>query len=234
MASTLPEFRGLDPLKPVRVYRRNLPHWQQDGATYFVTFRLMDSIPASKVREWQQQRERWCAAHGLGHDMPPEEWQSRYRGITVAERDEFERRAAHQLLIELDLCHGCCVLHQEEAVRIVSDALLFNDSVRYRSGDFTVMPNHVHWLVLPLPGHDLDGILGGVKGYTAHAINKQFGTTGHVWQRESHDRLVRDAVELVRTRTYISNNPIQAQLSSHQRTWHAEWLNSVQAIHLDT
>lgn len=233
MATGLPEFRGLDPLKPVRVYRRNLPHWQQEGATYFVTFRLADSIPASKAREWRHQRENWYAAHGLEPDMPPQEWQRRYRAIAVAERNEFERRAGRQLLNELDLGHGGCALRQKEAVETVSDALRFYDGSRYRCGDFTVMPNHVHWLVLPLPGRDLDELVGGVKGYTAHAINRQFGTTGHVWQRESHDRLVRDAIELIRTRTYIANNPVHVPVAPEGRTWRAGWLDSVEAIRLD-
>lgn len=70
----LPEFYGLDRLKPVTVYRRSLPHWRQDGATYFVTFRLQDSIPASKILEWQNQRATWYAAHGLDRDLSPDEW----------------------------------------------------------------------------------------------------------------------------------------------------------------
>src|SRR5213075_2678431 len=33
-------FRGLDPQQPIVQKRGHLPHWQQTGATYFVTFRL--------------------------------------------------------------------------------------------------------------------------------------------------------------------------------------------------
>ncbi|HSG71752.1 MAG TPA: hypothetical protein VLA12_15120, partial [Planctomycetaceae bacterium] len=40
-----PGFRGMHPDLPVRIYRRHLPHWRQEGATYFLTFRLADSIP---------------------------------------------------------------------------------------------------------------------------------------------------------------------------------------------
>src|SRR4051794_6353839 len=31
-----PGFQGLHPHKPLTVYVRHLPHWRQDGATYFV------------------------------------------------------------------------------------------------------------------------------------------------------------------------------------------------------
>ena len=39
-----PGFQGLRTDIPVTVYYRHLPHWRQDGATYFVTFRLADSL----------------------------------------------------------------------------------------------------------------------------------------------------------------------------------------------
>lgn len=43
------------------IYRKNLPHWRQDGATYFVTWRIHKSrtelIPA----------ERECVANALRH-----------------------------------------------------------------------------------------------------------------------------------------------------------------------
>jgi len=233
MPAVLPEFCGLDRLKPVRVYRRSLPHWRQDGATYFVTFRLVDSIPPGKVREWQYQRECWYAAHGLSRDLLPDEWQTRYQAVSVAERDEFERRAARQLFVELDRCHGACILRHEPAIGIVREALHFSDGLRYRCGDAVVMPNHVHWLLLPLPGHELEDILGVIKGYTAREINKHFGNSGSVWQHESYDRLVRDSAELARTRTYIARNPALARLPPRDRAWQAEWLAQVQVSRLD-
>ncbi|MCX7706539.1 MAG: hypothetical protein N2204_00835 [Anaerolineae bacterium] len=32
-------------------YRRKLPHWQPEGAMYFVTFRLTDSLPGLVIQE---------------------------------------------------------------------------------------------------------------------------------------------------------------------------------------
>jgi len=232
--AVFPEFRGLDLLKPVTIYRRSLPHWRQEGATYFVTFRLGDSIPAAKVREWQNQRAAWYAAHGLTGDLSPVEWQSRYRTIPACKRDKFERRSARQVLVELDRCHGSCVLRDRTNTHTVANALRFFDGERCRCGDFAVMPNHVHWLVLPFPGFSLEQITGAVKGYTAHLINAQSGSTGHVWQRESYDRLVRDSRELLRIRRYIDKNSVRSGANSLERTWEAEWLDGVQAIDLSS
>lgn len=54
-----PGFHGLDPHKPVTIYRRHLPHWRQDGVTYFVTFRLADALPREKQQELQRWRKKW-------------------------------------------------------------------------------------------------------------------------------------------------------------------------------
>jgi len=41
------------------MYQRHLPHWRQDGATYFVTFRLHDSLPQDRLRELDGLRSEW-------------------------------------------------------------------------------------------------------------------------------------------------------------------------------
>jgi hypothetical protein len=51
-----PHFRGLHPDLPVTAYHRHLPHWRQQGATYFVTFRLGDALPQSKLRLLKRMR----------------------------------------------------------------------------------------------------------------------------------------------------------------------------------
>src|SRR6266496_346253 len=51
-----PTFSGFDCYAEVDVSRRHLAHWQQSGKTYFVTFRLADSIPATKLSELEEER----------------------------------------------------------------------------------------------------------------------------------------------------------------------------------
>src|SRR5437867_10714237 len=41
-------------------YRRNLPHIQPAGATFFVAFRLDGSLPQNVVRQWNRER-KWLA-----------------------------------------------------------------------------------------------------------------------------------------------------------------------------
>jgi hypothetical protein len=43
-------FVPFDELHAVRIYQRNLPHWRQDGCTYFVTFQKEKKRTCNAVR----------------------------------------------------------------------------------------------------------------------------------------------------------------------------------------
>jgi uroporphyrinogen III methyltransferase/synthase len=43
--------------------KRTLPHWGQSGVTYFITFRLADSIPQSTINKIKEERELWIKQH---------------------------------------------------------------------------------------------------------------------------------------------------------------------------
>jgi REP-associated tyrosine transposase len=58
-----PGFRDLDPNRPLTFYQRHLRHWRQDGASYFVTFRLADSLPQAKRHELAQYKQDWGRTH---------------------------------------------------------------------------------------------------------------------------------------------------------------------------
>ena len=49
------------------VHTRNLPHWAANNVLIFVTYRLVDSIPADKRCAWQEERDAWMRLH-------PEPW----------------------------------------------------------------------------------------------------------------------------------------------------------------
>jgi type I restriction enzyme R subunit len=239
---TEPEFRPFNPEKDVRIYVRHLPHWRQKGATYFVTFRQDDSIPANVLADWHDVRQRWFRAHGL--DDPrfvadPELWTMAYRRIPVAVRRAFERQQARMLHDELDRCHGSCVLQHKEARGILADSLFFFHGKRLWMGDFVIMPNHAHVLMTPFDGWELEDLLESIKKCSSRRIRKwchdanagrlsSAAKTGRgaFWQHEAFDRIVRDREELLRFRRYIARNPQQASLRTVQYTYcAAEWLD---------
>lgn len=212
-----PHFIGFDLDEPwfVPGYRRNLPHLRLEDATYFVTFRLADSIPEAVVQQWQEERHDWQQLHKIDptwEESDPARWKKAYHAIALSERRAFEREQQRRFFIELDKCHGSCLL--ERAHSIVATALEFFHGKRVWLGDYVVMSNHVHVLAQPFPGVKLEEWLYSIKRFTStemnkHAVFNSHATMchGHLWQTESFDHIVRDEHELARTRQYIANNP---------------------------
>ena len=74
-----PGFVGLDPDRPVRIYQRHLPHWRQEDVSYFVTFRLADSLPQAKLDELRKLRDAWRAKQTA---LPSKEaWEELAKGL---------------------------------------------------------------------------------------------------------------------------------------------------------
>ena len=198
----LPVF--LDPHGEIEKSQNTLPHWEQDGRTYFVTFRLADSIPRTKLDEWEQQRAAWLRAH-------PQPWSPE------VER-EYVRRFANQIERWLDEGHGACVLRDEAARGIVAVALMHFEPTRHRQLAWVVMPNHVHALFSVGEGHGLAKILQSWKGFTAREINRVSGGIGPLWQRDYFDRMIRNDEHFWNVARYIRNNPVKSHLVAHEYT----------------
>src|SRR5262245_55458680 len=97
------KFRPFDPKPETSTFRRNLPHWRQEGSTYFVTWRLADSLPAEKLAAWSAERDTWLRARGL--DSPTE-----ISKIRPVERAEYFNHFGEKLEAWLDEGFGECAL----------------------------------------------------------------------------------------------------------------------------
>src|SRR5687768_16923743 len=102
-------FQPLDPRQAVESTRRNLPHWQQHGATYFVTFRLADSLPAEARTQFGELRKLNDADHFA--------WIERY----------------------LDAGIGRSILGEPRNASLLESTLRHFDRVRYSLGAFAIM-----------------------------------------------------------------------------------------------
>ena len=192
-------FQAFDPHGPLKQTRRHLPHWEQPGASYFVSFRLADSVPDKVLRQWNEERDQWFQNH-----PEPWDWKTTRDYIRLCE----ESRESW-----LDQGHGSCVLRQTKAASAVAEALCHFDSERYVLDDFVVMPNHVHVIVKPVGNHALSEILHSWKSFSANAVNRGLGRDGAVWMEESFDTIIRDSEHLAALREYIAQNPEKAGLS---------------------
>jgi len=201
-------FGLFDPKQDYHVSWGHLPHWEQAGATYFITWRTEDSLPRSVLKTWIAERDHWLIRNGIrvpsdAYTQPdvPEHLSREYRSFIS---DRWETR--------LDECHGECVLRRPELAEIVGKSLLHFDGDRYSMGDFIVMPNHVHMLVC-FPGEDqLKSQCKSWKRFTATQINQRLNRRGEFWQAESFDHLVRSPEAFENYRQYIANNPKWAKL----------------------
>lgn len=180
------------------ITQRRLPHWKNDGAIYWITFRLADSLPQEKLHAWREQREIWKRRH-------PEPW---------SEQDwaEYDERFGHKLDEWLDAGMGSRALARPDVRDAVKTCLLKFDGERLQIHSAVIMPNHVHALIEPMSGHDLSTLLKGIKGASAHEANKLLGASGTFWLDESYDHIVRSEEQYRHFLRYIADNPSKAGL----------------------
>ena len=73
--------RFFNPYGEIRFTKNLLPHWQQNGATYFITFRLADSVPTHLRTQWEEERATWLRFHPEPWDVRTElEYHKRFTG----------------------------------------------------------------------------------------------------------------------------------------------------------
>jgi REP element-mobilizing transposase RayT len=199
-------------------YRRGLPHWRYAGASYFLTFRLGDSLPAGVVESGQRAAALWeesLEAERLASGGQLSE------ATRLADRD-FRRKAWVKMESLLDGGEGACLMRDPMVRRIVRKGLLHFEGKRCHLAAFVTMPNHIHVLCQPWEGWALENLVGSWKKHTARQINQWLGQSGPLWQRETYDRIIRDGDHFRRVVCYISRNPAKAGL----REGEAEvWIN---------
>jgi REP element-mobilizing transposase RayT len=194
----------LNPFETIAATCNQLPHWQQPGCCYFLTYHLGDSLPKDLLERWAEEKEIWLKFH-------PIPW-------SEDEEIEYHRRFTEQINGWLDAGYGSCALREPALREIVSEGLMHFDSVRYLQHAFVVMPNHVHDLFSLHPQWSLQKVIHNWKGYSSHEINKCRGTHGPFWQKSYHDRMIRDSQHFANCVRYIRSNPSKAKLRPGEYT----------------
>ncbi len=182
----------------------DLPHWEQGPIWYFVTYRLADALPVAVIEEMREQREHWKKKHDLSN-------------LSSEELAEYHRLFSERYENLLNAGRGSCVLRDQQNAEIVKGAFHFFQGKRYELDEYVVMPNHVHVLVKPLPGHALTEILHSWKSFTANQINRRLKRHGQLWLHESYDHIVRNENAMYAIRRYIRNNPVKVAGASSSR-----------------
>lgn len=120
--------------------RGYLPHFDGGSITQFVTCRLFDSLPQTILERFRLELE-------------------------AQEVENIDRET--MILIEkfLDSGYGECFLNKRAVAKVVKDSLQKYNGERYKLFAWVIMPNHLHLLLKPLNGWDLEKILHSIKSF---------------------------------------------------------------------
>jgi REP element-mobilizing transposase RayT len=212
------------PQKMKTVYKNRLPHIAPIGATFFITFRLGDSLPRSVTEGIKAELEMLSKAIQLAKGEERKRYYNAYKRCYVR-YDSFMDKEGY----------GACYLKQSEIASIVKDKLHELDGTLYDLQAYCIMPNHVHLLIdtmeqlkyldddfmanIPEGYVQLDKIMKRIKGSTARYANLKLGRTGTFWQKDSYDHYVRNEREWNNILSYILNNPVKAGLAKDWEAW---------------
>ena len=195
-----------NPLRSGIHSRGYLPHVKHEGASYFVTFRLTDSLPQEVLLRFE------CEHAEALRRLPAK--------TTAEAAEEIHRELRRKIERYLDLGVGECHLRRPEIADMLAGALRHFHGQYYLLDDWVVMPNHVHVILWPMPNFTLSEILKSRKRHTARQANLILKRTGEpFWQRESYDHWIRNEDEKARIRRYIRMNPVNARLCKTPEDW---------------
>jgi len=191
--------------------RGYLPHCDFPDLVQFVTFRLLDSMPASRRGEWE-------------HLLKTEEVRERRLRL-----EEY-----------LDRGFGHCLLRDTQTAKLVQDTLLNFHRDRYELHAWCVMPNHVHVLV-DVKQTPLCKIVQSWKVHAENEQRqtrllerrapprpvgrwfafapRQCSALQLKWQREYWDTFMRNEEQEQKAVHYIENNPVKAKLCRTATEW---------------
>ena len=187
-------------------YKRRLPHIQVAGGTYFITFRLANSLPLDALKNLDEEKQKITRLPESQKEAAHQAWFAKY--------DDYLDKALH----------GDLYLKNEQVADLIGESIRFRDGKVYDLISYCIMLNHVHLVCTPLVKEKdvyfgLSEILHSLKRHTAREANKILQRNGTFWQDESYDHFIRDDAELERIVKYVLYNPVKANLVIEQIDW---------------
>jgi len=212
-------------------YKRNLPHFQPEGYTFFITTRLSGTLPIEVYNNLKREyKNKLKSLSGYKNNKLIKEKYSEFQKLHFGKYEKI-----------LGACEfGYKWLEDEKIAHLVKDAIHYRDNKNYKLIAYTIMPNHLHILFTPIvkrfaesltlknkstPFYTVTKIMQDFKKYTARESNILLQRTGNFWQHESYDHVVRNKGELNKIVNYIMNNPVKAGLCEKSKDWKWSYYN---------
>ena len=217
-------------MKKKDFYRHYLPHYQQPGQAYFITWCLKDAIPAKALYSYTQKLEMLKSYIEM-HRIDKSE-----NSIIESLEDEYHATRRKYIKAYNDLLDAernpIINLSKPEYTEIIIGSLKFWEGKKLNNYAITIMSNHVHWVFEILEKDEegnpvyLQDVMQSVKRFSANRINKLENRQGHLWQKESFDTTIRDNRHMYNAINYTLNNPVAAGLVTDWKLWPGSWGSS--------
>ena len=114
-------------------------------------------------------------------------------------------------------------LAESPLAEMLTAAVRHYDDRKHHLFDYTIMPDHLHMILKPMETpagwYCLARLLYDLKQFTARRINAAMKREGHVWQRESHDHIIRNREDYEEKANYIFCNPHTKGLVDDPADW---------------
>ena len=146
------------------------------------------------------------------------------RKLAKSAKTEYRRNLPHIQVEECAIFVTFCTWKRwifPESVRMrVLEHCIYDHGRKTWLHGAIVMPDHVHLVFTPLCDSQggtfgLAEIMHGIKGASAHSINRLLKRKGHVWQDESFDHILRCDESIEAKVEYICQNPVRQRLVTH-------------------
>ena len=202
-------------------YWRNLPHKLPRGNKFFITTRLVDSVPQSIIQQFELEQKLAIKLIEESYSNPDE------RKIQIGK--QWKRNFANFDKYLDTNTEGNHWLKRNEIAKVVSDTLHYWDKKRYDLVGFTIMSNHIHLIIDTWDTENYDEtvtkIMQSIKRHTARQSNILLNREGQFWQHESYDHLIRNEREFKNIIHYTAQNSVEAGLVKDWRDYPYTFIN---------
>jgi len=197
-----------NPLRSGVHTRGYLPHVKREGAEYFVTFRLGDSLPKEVLIRYEAERaQRLRALHEA----------KRSGKASDDKKDLINRDFSRKIERYLDQGAGACHLRRPEIADLVVGVLRFFHEQRYLLGRDAQSRSRFVLSNAELRGRGDRKELETVQLQTCQALAGS--SQRKILATEPFDHWVRDDEEHARIARYIRNNPVTARICGRPEDW---------------
>lgn len=220
-------------------YKHNLPHFQQPGQAYFVTWSLKDAVPKKALIRYTRKLEllksqitSMGAANSDSLILKRRGSESASPELEKLKTEYYSLRKKYIKAYDdlLDAERNPNVnLSKPVHTKTIIETLRFWKGIKLENYAFCIMPNHVHWVfrVFEMDKNEepvyLQDILYSVKRFTANQINPIENRKVSLWQKESFDTTIRDKKHLYYAIEYTLNNPVSAGMVKEWKVWPGCW-----------